>query len=173
MSVRPPPTWLVYAGLATALVVLMMVNAALGAQVPAEAERREVAQVRQLLLGGHAGHEPVQPHRVTGVIALAHPRHGLAAGRLQAPEAQPALHPAGLVGLRRGDVESEPTDGRVVTPVESQVRHLDALQSLGLLRLRAPEPDPTYEFAHSLVQEVVYDSLSRTRRSALHEAVAA
>ena len=36
-----------------------------------------------------------------------HPGHGLAAGRRQAPQRQPALHPAGLVGLRRGDVEGE------------------------------------------------------------------
>jgi class 3 adenylate cyclase/tetratricopeptide (TPR) repeat protein len=50
-------------------------------------------------------------------------------------------------------------------------RHLRHLQTLGLVRARADDSDPSYEFAHSLVQEVVYDSLSRSGRSALHEAV--
>ena len=39
--------------------------------------------------------------------ASRHPRHGVAAGRRHAPQRQPALHPAGLVGLRRRDVEGE------------------------------------------------------------------
>jgi uncharacterized membrane protein YhiD involved in acid resistance len=47
MSVRQPPTWLVYTGLATALVVLMMVNAALGAQVPQAASLPELSHTEQ------------------------------------------------------------------------------------------------------------------------------
>jgi predicted ATPase/class 3 adenylate cyclase len=50
-------------------------------------------------------------------------------------------------------------------------RHLDELESLGLIALRGRDPEPTYDFAHSLVQEVVYDSISRNRRTSLHEAV--
>jgi uncharacterized membrane protein YhiD involved in acid resistance len=47
MSVRQPPTWLVYTGLATALVLLMTVNAALGAQVPQAASLPELSHTEK------------------------------------------------------------------------------------------------------------------------------
>ena len=62
----------------------------------------------------------------------------LAAGRRQAPQRQPALHPAGLVGLRRGDVEGELPDLGVLAALQREVGHLHALQVVRAMSREKP-----------------------------------
>lgn len=48
---------------------------------------------------------------------------------------------------------------------------LATLEKTDLIRIRSREPDVEYLFKHSLTQEVVYRSLLRTQRQAIHERV--
>jgi len=50
---------------------------------------------------------------------------------------------------------------------------LDQLVASGLVFRRGEPPDATYLFKHALVQDASYDTLLRTRRAALHSAIAA
>ncbi|HXM59733.1 MAG TPA: AAA family ATPase, partial [Terriglobales bacterium] len=49
--------------------------------------------------------------------------------------------------------------------------HLEHLEKVDLTR-RVPSPDPTEEFKHALIQEVVYISVSFANRRELHQAIA-
>ena len=66
----------------------------------------------------------ISPPRRSSCLAVpavaGHPGHGLAAGGRDAPQRQPALHPAGLVGLRRGDVERQLPDLRVLAALRAR-----------------------------------------------------
>ena len=48
---------------------------------------------------------------------------------------------------------------------------LDQLVASGLLFRRGEGPEAAYTFKHALVQDAAYDSLSRSRRVALHAAI--
>jgi site-specific DNA recombinase len=95
---------------------------------------RRAGQLREpgeLLLGRHPWHEGAagHVHRVAGVSAVpAHPGHDLAAGGPQTPQREPPLHPAGLVGLGRRDVEREAPHLRLRAAFQRQVGHLDPLE---------------------------------------------
>ncbi len=49
--------------------------------------------------------------------------------------------------------------------------HLGSLESSGLIRLAAVEPDLEYLFRHALIQEAAYESILKTDRKRLHLAV--
>jgi len=50
-------------------------------------------------------------------------------------------------------------------------RHLESLETAGLLHLTAAQPEVAYLFRHVLIQEAAYSSLLKTDRRALHLAV--
>jgi class 3 adenylate cyclase/predicted ATPase len=50
-------------------------------------------------------------------------------------------------------------------------RHLERLDGLDLMPLRAGAPEPEYQFKHAITQEVAYQSLTFQLRESLHERV--
>jgi tetratricopeptide (TPR) repeat protein len=54
---------------------------------------------------------------------------------------------------------------------ENLETHLQALESLGLIRPLEDESDHAYRFRHALVQEAAYDSVTRRQRQSLHMAI--
>lgn len=63
--------------------------------------------------------------------------------------------------------ESHPAAGTA----DEVKRHLQTLHRLDLTLLDKPEPEPEYIFKHILTQEVTYEILTFTQRTALHEDV--
>ena len=62
---------------------------------------------------------------------------------------------------------------RKVTELKDNLdQHLNGLEQLDLIRVKSSQPDLEYIFKHALIQEVVYSSILKKERQAIHERVA-
>jgi predicted ATPase len=62
---------------------------------------------------------------------------------------------------------------RKVTELKDNLdQYLNGLEQLDLIRVRSSQPDLEYIFKHALIQEVVYSSILKKERQAIHERVA-
>jgi len=96
--------------------------------------------------------------------------HGLVAGRLDRleEEIKRILQEASVIGRAfLYDILK-----RITEVTERIDRDLSTLERLDLIRTKSLQPDLEYMFKHPLTQEVVYNSLLKKDRQAIHEQVA-